>query len=190
VIPAKQRFKEIEEGGKREFIETIRDPLEIAELIPQIISSTYEELLLLFPTTNTFTKFELEGLFELVKHQIDKYNIYVKLLVKGYHYNYNYDKNKIESDSESDPVCDDGSIIRSEYLEKEEKQQNIELQLANESDTRTLTITADRDKLLTVEPSQYTHCKKPTTMNNNNKEANHSPNSRKVTVPISAVSLC
>ncbi|HZD35431.1 MAG TPA: hypothetical protein VE130_09525 [Nitrososphaeraceae archaeon] len=38
-IPAKQRFKEIEEGSKREFIETIRDPLEIVELIPQVISS-------------------------------------------------------------------------------------------------------------------------------------------------------
>jgi hypothetical protein len=33
VIPAKQRFKEIEEGSKREFIETIRDPMEIVELI-------------------------------------------------------------------------------------------------------------------------------------------------------------
>ena len=29
-IPAKQRFKEIEEGSKREFAETIRDPLEIS----------------------------------------------------------------------------------------------------------------------------------------------------------------
>lgn len=36
-IPAKQRFKEIEEGSKREFIETIRDPLEIVELFPQAI---------------------------------------------------------------------------------------------------------------------------------------------------------
>lgn len=31
-IPAKQRFKEIEEGSKREFVETIRDPLKIVEL--------------------------------------------------------------------------------------------------------------------------------------------------------------
>jgi hypothetical protein len=49
-IPARQRFKEIEEGSKREFIETIRDPLEIEELIPQVISSAYEEFLVLFPT--------------------------------------------------------------------------------------------------------------------------------------------
>jgi hypothetical protein len=31
-IPAKQRFKEIEEGAKREFVETIRDPYEVQKL--------------------------------------------------------------------------------------------------------------------------------------------------------------
>jgi hypothetical protein len=82
-------------------------------------------LLLLFPTENTFNKFKSEGLFELVKDQIDKYNIYIKLLIKGYLYNYNYDKNK---------SSDDGSIIRSEYLEKEKELQNVELQFANELD--------------------------------------------------------
>ena len=38
-IPAKQRIKEIEEGLKREFIETIQDPDEIRNLIPKIINS-------------------------------------------------------------------------------------------------------------------------------------------------------
>jgi hypothetical protein len=32
-IPAKQRIKEIEEGLKREFIETIQDPIEIQNLV-------------------------------------------------------------------------------------------------------------------------------------------------------------
>lgn len=82
-IPAKQRFKEIEEGSKREFIETIRDPLEIVELIPQVLSSTYEELSILFPTIKTYKRFESEGLFELVKHQVDKFSIHVKLLIRG-----------------------------------------------------------------------------------------------------------
>lgn len=143
-IPAKHRFKEIEEGSKREFIETVREPLEIVELILQVISSTYEELLLIFPTANTFSRFKLEGLFELVKHQIDRYNIYSKLLVSG-PYNYNNDK----SDPGLEPVID-GNINRFEPLEKE-KCQNIELQFANSLDTMMLTIISDRDKLLTVE---------------------------------------
>lgn len=91
--------------------------------------------------------FDAPGLFKLVKHQIDKYNIYVKILVKGHHYNHDCDKNKSELDSEFDPVRDEGSIIRSEYL----KNNNVELQFANELDTRMLTIIADREKLLTVE---------------------------------------
>lgn len=122
-IPAKQRFKEIEEGSKREFVETIRDPVEILDLIRQIMSSAYEELIILLPTTRTFIQFESEGLFELMIHQIDKYNISVKILARG-----NYEETK--------------SL---------EKQQNIELQFAKQLDTEMLIIIADRDKLLSIE---------------------------------------
>jgi len=132
-IPAKQRFKEIEEGSKREFIETIRDPLEIVELIPQVLSSTYEELSILFPTIKTFKRFESDGLFELVKHQVDKFNIYVRLLVKRDNHNYNYNKPDTEIES----------------LKK--YQQNIELQFVNKLETSMLTVIGDRDKLLTIE---------------------------------------
>jgi len=132
-IPAKQRFKEIEEGSKREFIETIRDPIEIVEILPQVLSSTYEELSILFPTVMTFKRFESEGLFEFVRHQIDKFNISVKLLVRGNHNN--YDENKLYTGFES--------------LKK--YHQNIELQFADKLDTSMLTIIGDRDKLLTID---------------------------------------
>ncbi|MGA7369649.1 MAG: hypothetical protein WBX01_11015 [Nitrososphaeraceae archaeon] len=68
-----------------------------------------------------------------MKHQIDKFNIYVKLLVRGDHYN--YDENKPYTGLES--------------LKK--YQQNIEFQFANKLDTSMLTIIGDRDKLLTIE---------------------------------------
>jgi two-component system sensor histidine kinase VicK len=132
-IPAKQRFKEIEEGSKREFIETIRDPMEIIDLIPQVLSSTYEELSILFPTIETFMRFESDGLFEPVKHQVDKFNIHVKILVRGDNYEYN----EIKPDT--------GFESLKEY------QQNMELQFVNELDTSMLTIIGDRDKLLTIE---------------------------------------
>jgi hypothetical protein len=109
-------------------------------------------LLLLFPTSESFNKFELEGLFEQVKHQIDKYDIYIKLLVKGqYHKLSNSSKNKLVSDSGLNPVRDDGNITESEFLEKEKNQQSVELQFTNELDTRMLTIIVDRDKLLAIE---------------------------------------
>jgi hypothetical protein len=40
-IPAKQRIKEIGEGLKREFIETIQDPEEIQILVSKVISSNH-----------------------------------------------------------------------------------------------------------------------------------------------------
>jgi len=43
-IPSKQRIKEIEQGSKREFIDTIRDPTEILNLIFKVLRSTTDEL--------------------------------------------------------------------------------------------------------------------------------------------------
>ncbi len=57
-IPAKKRIKEIEEGLKREFIETIQDPKETLDLIPKIISSTTEEILMIFPDRKILERFE------------------------------------------------------------------------------------------------------------------------------------
>lgn len=49
-IPARQRMKEIEQGTKREFIDTIRDPAEIWKLVLGLIQSATEELVILFST--------------------------------------------------------------------------------------------------------------------------------------------
>jgi two-component system, OmpR family, sensor histidine kinase VicK len=57
-IPAKQRIKEIEQGAKREFIETIQDSLEIQSLIPKVINSATEELDVIFSTANSFNRYK------------------------------------------------------------------------------------------------------------------------------------
>ena len=57
-IPAKQRFKEIEEGAKREFVETIRDPSEIQKLGFDLIKAAEDEILILFSTANAFRRRE------------------------------------------------------------------------------------------------------------------------------------
>jgi two-component system, OmpR family, sensor histidine kinase VicK len=60
-IPAKQRIKEIEEGLKRKFIETIQDPEEIQNLISKVINSAAEEIDVVFSTANSFKRYEKEG---------------------------------------------------------------------------------------------------------------------------------
>jgi two-component system sensor histidine kinase VicK len=70
-IPAMQRIKEIEEGMKREFIETIQDPTETLDLIHDTISSATEEIMIMFPTIRSFQVYEKEGILNLLKRQLE-----------------------------------------------------------------------------------------------------------------------
>jgi len=65
-IPAKQRIKEIEEGLKREFIETIQDPGLAEKLFFQLLKSANEEILIILSTVNTFLCYEKEGVLQLL----------------------------------------------------------------------------------------------------------------------------
>ena len=79
-IPAKQRIKEIEEGLKREFIETIQDPDEIRNLIPKIINSAIEEIDILISTADTFKRYEREGIIGLLTRKAEE-GIKVRILL-------------------------------------------------------------------------------------------------------------
>jgi two-component system sensor histidine kinase VicK len=61
-IPAKQRIREIEKGLKREFIETVQDPVEIINLIPKVISSATEEISVLFSSLNSMKRYYAQGI--------------------------------------------------------------------------------------------------------------------------------
>ena len=60
-IPAKQRIREIEEGTKREFVETVRDLPEIQKIALELIENAEEEILILFSTPNAFFLQERRG---------------------------------------------------------------------------------------------------------------------------------
>jgi hypothetical protein len=79
-IPAKQRIKEIEEGLKREFIETIQDPAEIQSLVSKVIASVVEEMDVVFSTPNSFRRYEREGIIELLAKKVDE-GIKVRILL-------------------------------------------------------------------------------------------------------------
>ena len=67
-IPAKQRIKEIELGVKREFAETIRDPVEIQKLFSKLLEFAEKDILLLLSTANTFRRIEkLDVVAHLIK---------------------------------------------------------------------------------------------------------------------------
>lgn len=53
-IPAEERIREIEEGIKREFIETIRDPSEIEKVGYDLIKSAKEEILIISSEASAF----------------------------------------------------------------------------------------------------------------------------------------
>jgi two-component system, OmpR family, sensor histidine kinase VicK len=66
-IPAKQRIREINEGLKREFIETIQDPVESRNLLPRVLTYAIEEILIMIPTVNAFLLLEREGILDILK---------------------------------------------------------------------------------------------------------------------------
>jgi two-component system sensor histidine kinase VicK len=82
-IPAKQRIKEIEQGTKREFIETIREPIEIHRLVSDLVQSATEEIAILFSTANnTFRdRQDYKELLELLKKVSLERMLRIRILV-------------------------------------------------------------------------------------------------------------
>ena len=88
-IPAKKRMREIEEGAKREFVETIRDPSEIRRIAFELINNAEEGVLILFSTPNAFFFQEqvgregVGGLLHLLKDasSLLRRNVKIRILI-------------------------------------------------------------------------------------------------------------
>jgi len=83
-IPARQRIREIEEGIKREFIETVQDPADITNLVIKLMNSAAYEILAIFPTTKTIERY-LHGVIEFLSKAATKRNVSVRVLVAKDH---------------------------------------------------------------------------------------------------------
>jgi two-component system sensor histidine kinase VicK len=79
-IPASQRIKEIEQGLKREFIETIQDSEETTSLISKVLSAATDEILIIFSRAHTLKQFEKLGMLDIVRKKSDK-EIEVRILI-------------------------------------------------------------------------------------------------------------
>lgn len=74
-VPAKQRIREIDEGLKREFMETILDPNDAQRLIFDTVRSSSEEIQIIFSTSNTPYRYEHEAmLLNLLKEKMISLN--------------------------------------------------------------------------------------------------------------------
>jgi len=84
-IPVKHRIKEIEQGLKREFVETIQDPYETQKIIDNLIKSANEEILITFPSKTTTAdkrlyQYEQEYLLQLLRDATNR-GVKLRLLV-------------------------------------------------------------------------------------------------------------
>lgn len=80
-IPAKRRIREIEEGLKREFIDTIKDSNEIEKITFNLLRSATEEILILFSEANIFRRYgEYNEMLQVIKEEALKHGVTVRIL--------------------------------------------------------------------------------------------------------------
>jgi two-component system, OmpR family, sensor histidine kinase VicK len=113
-IPARQRIEEIEEGVKREFVETIREPSEIEHLFFNLIKSAKYEIQLLLSTANTFYRLQNLGLISVLMEQAANLSLKIKVLMVK-------DDKSNQLNIQADEKC---SEIDFQFLHKEIKSPN------------------------------------------------------------------
>ena len=79
-IPVEDRFRELEEGIKPDFIETIRDTTKVQNIALDLVKSSKEEILTIFSTANAFFRQERAGALALL-HEAAKRSINIRILV-------------------------------------------------------------------------------------------------------------
>lgn len=150
-IPLKQRIREIEEGQKREFVDTIREPVEVLNLLPNMVSSAYEEIMLLFPNLNALRGFESAGLFESIKdHIVKNNNVRVRLMLKDpQHHDYSDVKGTSSGDDNTNIFASDISSSNNKPI----SQTNVEVKFASPDkiDTNTALVIVDNEKMVAIE---------------------------------------
>src|SRR5919106_394601 len=168
-IPAKQRIKEIEEGAKREFVETIRDSTQTEKIGFDLIENAEEEILLLFSKPNAFFLQEKarvrrgrERLLALLKEAAaSPRNVKVRILIPIITSDVNNNNNDDDTDAMTTAIANERIISQQQLKElgidvRRITQQHQENFLQNNSNNNNLTLLiADQSSYLTVELSNY-----------------------------------
>jgi len=80
-IPSKHRIREIEHGLKREFIDTLRDPNDILNLVLKTLNSARDDIKIIFSTSNTFKRLSDIGLLDVLRKSVAEHDVDIKILV-------------------------------------------------------------------------------------------------------------
>ena len=80
-IPMEDRVREIEEGIKPEFIETIRDPNRVQNIAFDLVRSCKEEILTIFSTSNAFFRQQRAGGIALLNDVATHGEVNIRILV-------------------------------------------------------------------------------------------------------------
>jgi two-component system, OmpR family, sensor histidine kinase VicK len=80
-IPMEDRVREIKEGIKPEFIETIRDPTRVQNIALDLVRSCKEEILTIFSTSNAFFRQQRAGGISLLNDVATHGEVNIRILV-------------------------------------------------------------------------------------------------------------
>jgi two-component system, OmpR family, sensor histidine kinase VicK len=80
-MPFRQRIREIEEGAKRDFIDTIQDFDEIQIVLNTALKSVTNEVMIIFPSVNIFYQYVHAGLLGKISDLVSSKQVTVRILL-------------------------------------------------------------------------------------------------------------
>ena len=78
---SQERIMEIEEGLKPAFIQTIRDADEIQRIGFDLVTSSKEDILILFSTPNSFRRQQKAGLIQLLRDVASQTDVKIRIVL-------------------------------------------------------------------------------------------------------------
>jgi two-component system sensor histidine kinase VicK len=132
-IPAKQRIKEIEQGIKREFMDTIQDPYETQSILGNLLKSATKEIMLMIPTMKAFDKQHDIGILKLLYEAAMDRSVNIRILSQL--------KDFVQKERQQDQEIDDIQLP-SPY---------VHLRNIGTSTTKSIILVVDRKESLVIE---------------------------------------
>lgn len=134
-IPAKQRIREIEEGEKREFVEVIRDPLEIQQIALDLVHKADEEILVLLSTVKAFYRQRKTGLLQSIREAAATRSVSVRILVPAVDINNDIVSNNnnlihIEKENEIKRTTEEKQLKNADTIDIRQSKESIQNKLS------------------------------------------------------------
>jgi two-component system, OmpR family, sensor histidine kinase VicK len=147
--PAQQRITEIEEGIKPDVIEVIQNAVRAKELYFDLIKSSNEEVMLIFPTTNAFIRQERMGILQLSKEAAKERKVKVRILMPAHNLTKHTETLEQEQFDQAVTVREEK---QNQYQQQQHKVRNINVRYIEQtSGTNATILIVDRKHSLVME---------------------------------------